>query len=359
MTGHISSLLILGAGASRGARTPSPPDGGQLLHVLSQVLERLATESEDSPLNLYASAAQWGGQANFFSKREIEQTSQFITRALATQKSYEVAISEVLDESAEGGKDLLLLLNRLIAFNFWYHADGLGPQIAGFRTQADLYDHCIEKLRIDSSWGAVTLNYDILFEQALTRKAVPFFNQGIGAGLVGDMAGMPVFKIHGSINWFPCQAQTIRIENPTPEQKRKATVSMTWDETNRRFSVDFPEVSVSSGELIYQELLRDDPLLRSPVMALYGPRKPVEVNFPTIEKIRSAALKNASGVEKAFIIGVRPVKPEDDHVLHRIFESLRGKKVVYVNPSPEDCHVIAKEFGFETVQKKLSDWLSS
>lgn len=352
------NLLILGAGASRGARDPSPPDGGQLLAILSQVLKKLVLAEDQSPLNYYAAAAHWSGEANFFSKSEIELIDQFVTKAIATGNSYEIAISKVLDGSAEGGKDLLLLLNRLIAFTFWCHAEGLGPQTEGFRTGEDLYDRCIEKLRLDSSWGSITLNYDILFEQALTRKAIPFFHSGVGAGLVGDKAGVPIFKIHGSVNWFPCQVQTIRTDDPTPEQKRKGTVTMTWEETNRRFSIDFPEIFVSSGELIYQQLVRDDPLLRSPVMAHYGPRKPVEVNFPTIEKLRSAALQIAKEAKLVFIIGVRPVKPEDDHVLHQIFELLRGKKVFYVNPSKDDCHSISQQFGFSTSQKTFLEWVS-
>jgi hypothetical protein len=351
------NLLIIGAGASRGAREPSPPDGNQLLSVLEAVLKQLEGAQPESPLNFDEVPEKRGWNGIFFSKEEIELVHKFISRAIPTGKGYEGAIAEILDNDAEGGKSLLLLLNRLIAFTFCFNVRGLGPRIEGFQSGADRYDQCIDKLQISASWMAISLNYDMLFEQALFRRPLPFYYPEMNAGLVGDREGVPLFKIHGSINWFPCPTQSLHTETPTPEQKRRATTRMTWDETNRRFSIDFPDVFVSSYDLIYQELVREEELLRSPVMAHYGPRKPVDVNFLFIDGVRASALQHIEKVEQAFIIGVRPPNGDDDPILLKTFQILKGKNVTYVNPSKDDCTLVTSSFGFSTFQGTFEQWL--
>jgi hypothetical protein len=352
------NLLLVGAGASRGAREPSPPDGFQLLSVLAGILERLRDAEPTSPLNFYAAIARTGWNGTFFSKEEIGLAIKFVSKAITTKKGYEEAIAEVLEKDVDGGKRLLLLLNRLIAFAFCFHKEGLGSLVEGFRPESDRYDRCIDRLQMDASWMAISLNYDMLIEQALIRKKIPFYYPKMMAGLVGDRNGIPVFKIHGSINWFPCPAQTLHTENPTPEQKRKATTKMTWDETNRRFSIDFPDVFVSCYDLIYQELIREDELLRSPIMAHFGPKKPVDGNCPFIDGVRKACIESAKSVAQAIIIGVRPPVGEDDPALLKIFQNLRHKEVTYVNLSKDDCDLVASSFGFSVFQGTFEQWLA-
>jgi hypothetical protein len=352
------NLLIIGAGASRGAREPSPPDGNQLLSVLAGTVDRLRKAEPRSALNYDEVFASRGWSCIYFSEGEIELVGQFLSKAMATQKGYEAAIAEVLANDAEAGKGLLLLLNRLIAFTFCFNERGMGPLVEGFRPGADRYDQLVDHLDLDASWMVISLNYDLLFEQALRRKAVPYYYSELKIDAEANRSGVPIFKIHGSVNWFPCPTHTISGHNPTPDQVRRATTRMTWDEANRRYSIDFPDVFSSAYRLIYQELVREEELLRSPIMAHYGPRKPVDVNFPFIDGVRKSCLKHLSMVDRAVIVGVRPVTGEDDPALLRIFEMLNGKDVIYVNPSGADCTSVSSSFGFTCVQQSFSEWLA-
>ena len=341
-----------------GARTPSPPDGRGLLRVLKDMLDRLNTSSEKAPLNYFPELAHLYGEGYFFSTSEIHKMSDFMNTFLDTQTNFEYSVSQMMGESGTEGATILLLLSRLIAFTFCYNPRGLGPQLDCFHPKTDRYDQCIEKLNINSTWAVVSLNYDMLFEQALERKMVPYFYPEIKTTPIGELDYLPLYKIHGSINWFPIRPQTLHQPTPTDCQRLKATTGLSYDKNNNRFSHDFPGIFSSDYDLIYQELVREGELERCPVLAHFAPRKPVDINFSQIERIRRDCIQDIKGVKRAFIIGVRPIDQKDDPNLFAIFDNLKGKDVIYVNPDMFANKKMNQDFGFAYSPHTFERWLS-
>ena len=112
------------------------------------------------------------------------------------------AFEDLMNQWAARSEDerRLRLTQRILAFGM------LVGRSCAFYEQPDLHDDLLRRLDYDRIVG-VTLNYDLLFEEAILRSGRRFTYPelpGIGGTAFvtegeGDSVG--IYKLHGSINW--------------------------------------------------------------------------------------------------------------------------------------------------------------
>jgi hypothetical protein len=348
----MKKILFIGAGASKGARESlgekSPPLGNHLINFLHETIQNNQSVLTDLfPRPRYYEHA-------------FERMVDFIRSNIG--RNYEQALDGVIRAQSREG-DLYSLvheLNRLISFSMRSsYPDFLRglciPVIEphpAFANSEDLYDKLVcEKLK--ESWTIISLNYDILIEEALLRIGrifwYPFIRFGHYVDSLGAAGAIEILKPHGSINWFPVACHQIGYNSVPPPSKVEIA-----EATSSLLSINYEGDSVQQNVLI--------PLFwqyyYSPIMAHYCHGKPVTSNPKLISTIRAACFERIESASEATIIGVSPVQEDDDSVAFGIFERLKGRRVNYINPSAQDCNKIRRNYGFNTIQQTLSEWLS-
>ena len=370
-----SKLLIIGAGASRGARDSSdemscPPLGNNLcrflLHYLDNFEERKFQGLERENGNPHKMHQGYFDRDTFHAVKKFLKYAECKYGSADNIVSYEAAILDYLNSSYssallgafktqplkkkywDGRNDGRLLdhLNRLIALIF------SGDPYAGpaFKEGSDLYDDLILKLRIEecpSKWSVISFNYDILFEQAATRAGCfDSSSRHVKADGETNLNFIEVLKPHGSINWFPLVDQNNDGRDVFNVTLNKKIGFPARETTSSKVEPNFCEL---------QKCLQITTSYNSPIMAHYTTEKPVLNNFNTIIKQREACVKVARDSKQTIIVGLRPPKDgesEDDPVLSEIFHNLSGQ-VKYVNSTCTSMD----QYGFEIIQKKLSEFI--
>ena len=182
-------ILFIGAGASYGARlnqTKQPPLGTQLCQWLRVVSPRFLKEI--GLIDLHS---------------EIQVAIDLLNKH-PNEDNYEVLMSRL-------DRDDRATLNRLLLITFSDISErrkygDLSSFDEGFRNQQDTYDRLLNTLNFkDKSWSVVSLNYDLLFEEAMRRNSISFFYPHFRFNYKEDQSGLPgvkIYKPHGSINFF-------------------------------------------------------------------------------------------------------------------------------------------------------------
>jgi hypothetical protein len=350
-------ILVLGAGASLGARARCatlPPLGCGLGKYLLDWLD--ANEPRDeltSDFPLTAGERLWHESLLPKLREELNgvigQESPSVDETLTP---FEVLMDKWTKR--EDGHRILIAMQTLLAYAFL-----VGHRCA-FHEHLDLLDRLVRGLPRERPLIVITLNYDLLLEEAFLRDdqrftypAVPgvektiFFSEGHGEPT-------PVYKIHGSINWLSVRSPG----SADPEVARRATEPVKVEERNGLLVTQTYATYVPPNrESLFLELERST---GTPVAAVYGTGKPVVENAEHVDAHRRDCLARIARLVEgdALVIGVRHVGEDDDPVLDEVLRAiakLDGEKT-YVNPSDDDCRHFER-LGYGTVAKTLEDWL--
>jgi len=99
-----------------------------------------------------------------------------------------------------------------------------------------------------------------------------------------------------------------------------------------------------------------------PVVAIYGPGKPLLRNSAHVDIHRKACLDYLDGesVGRVLAVRIRPVPEADDPVVHRLIRKLgsgAGERA-YVGPGHQDCEAF-QALGFSTKRMGLGQYLDA
>ena len=300
------NLLFVGAGASFGARAEHenthPPLGIDLLDFLKNSITQVLD-------------AKWKN-SHFLRSHALFETVLTTIRK-SKSNDFEKFIS-TLDTNERSEVNLVLCIffsTQPTPFNF------------GFNTGADQYDSLITRGEFTHF---ISLNYDLLLEDAINRK----FGRPYFYGPKGQTQGLPILKPHGSINYFGSSNHPINFgELPEIEDSYIPTslhinpktqeVVVEHGNTIAHFPISSPQICTSS-------------FLGTPIIANYRHGKDTNINEKLLREIRTESIDVAREANSATIIGVKPSNIDDDETVWSIFTELNCE-TVYVSPSSEDC----------------------
>jgi len=129
--------------------------------------------------------------------------------------------------------------------------------------------------------AVISLNYDVLFEEAIQRQrgdaSLHYPELRFPPAPVAH--GIPVYKLHGSINWF----QTSGVARSADiKVARKDSVPLTWDPEGAPHTQRERAVLGSRKELV--SALKSDLNDYRPIMALYVHGKPAQAIYATVQR---------------------------------------------------------------------------
>ncbi len=333
-------IVILGAGASHGARDGhAPPLGKDLLHYLDRYLHLVEHEAtlNDSGLP-------------FREDGEMSKLRSLLNAGKEHHWTYEQLIDHEL-RTYDPYSENLSLLNRLLVAAFSPPPASYHPPIPrldeAFTDRPDLYDHFLQGLRLkrlDSrNLTFITMNYDLLLEQALLRTGdafdyfLPAYNRIQGSGFL---------KIHGSINWWG---------NFGPFRQLQQGEAVPYDLTLTTLGKDYKDIRVEKDP--YDACIAVD--TGDPIIAHYAQGKPAYVNARSLAGIRRKAAAECMAAAEALIIGVHPpVSSREDETLWEMFTSLKARQVPtrYVG-LPPDTDTVAEVWRFQPVPMAFRDFV--
>lgn len=316
-------ILFIGAGASRGARedcVQRPPLGDDLLSWLRTQVSVLLSEIF---LNDLHSTLREGADVL---KKHLDQDN------------YEILVS-TLDRNDR------IALQRLLQVCFSDLADKKKTDTdLGFRSMADGYDALIYELDIGSgNWVIFSLNYDLLFEEALWRKNIAFQYQHFPFAVGQDQSrepGVRIYKPHGSINFF-AQPDDIHVSygEEIPESDWRQPLEFSFDE-NGNPTPEYPTVFAGMKGTANVLTRANSWSLEKPVMANYMKGKRPDANLRTLELVRKDALAIAYEADEIVVIGVKPVVSfEEDHFTYDLLQ-LNIPNLIYVTKDAADGQAV-------------------
>lgn len=299
----VKKVLIIGAGASVGARSHlhiTPPLGLQLLTYLKNSSQLLALENN---------------------RLKLCETWHITTQVLSILNSingdnFEKEILKLTSEDRD-------LIHRFLAIMFCdLSKDNLD---LGFNAITDKYDDIANIILSDnkSDWSIISLNYDLLFETALQRNNVAFHFANMPRGIkINDVDGIPIYKPHGSINFYSKPDIHVSYGKPLDTYPMESTKYQ--DLGSGHTSVEFPHCfagGISSKDVI----MRSTDKTLSLVITNYAENKFSDFNFSALEKIRVDAVKTIEAAQQVYICGINPsITKEDDPFLFGSFQNLKA-----------------------------------
>ena len=351
-------VLFIGAGASFGARDElsefgsSPPLGEELLGYIRACLPAFTT---------------WKAEEGGPDEEEDKRLRRFFARQRCRRnRHYECAIDEWLKCKPRHDR-LLYALNRLLAFSIHPPQDQRCPGQEPFQYGKDRYDDLVQHLGIDPSWRIISLNYDALFEEALGRTGRSYWYPGLTDGDHGGIArpdnSVPIYKPHGSCNWFPGgnALDISHMENPdapVPDEDLDGNMLHACDSGHPHIQ------GTSTGKT--QDVSRGDfrTYLSSgggedPIMAHYCASKVAPLNGDTLTRIREDCVAGLGHIEHAVVIGVRLVPQDDDPVVDGIFNQFSRCPTEYVCGNPDEARPVEGQYGFRPHTHGLQESLAA
>jgi hypothetical protein len=363
MTTETSVLLVLGAGASLGARVHAAPDrrpplGYQLAEYLLAWLRANSADNHPSfgmrqrnPRDATAPSSDVVARSEF-----RDRVEPFLQGAIGCD--FEMELRKFMDSVGIGH---LAAFNRFLAFAL------LTGRACRFSESpnGDLYDALLCAHGFPArELTVVTLNYDILLEEAAARVAsvkepldvlcypgLRFIHSAV------DRA-MRVFKPHGSVNWLAVNNHMGTSATLSAIRTRPAEASIF---EGRLVGLDTGQEWVPPGGRTNNVLSLKHARREHPVLALYTDGKPVPRNASSIDLHRQACLDHLRAFKdpKVLVVGLRPpYRSNNDPFLDQLFAVLargRGQRV-YVSPSPDDC-AAAAAYGLQAIQEGLSEYV--
>lgn len=170
---------------------------------------------------------------------------------------------------------------------------------------------------------------------------------------------MPVFKLHGSVNWLPVPGAATGVDLAMVEEESRARPTSIVKSGPLVSSQSWATYVPPNRRSLFVELERHRTYV--PVAAVYGSGKNLLNNPQHVESHRNACFDRLCAAPPAHVValGLRPVSDEDDPVVGRLLDQLSegsGEKI-YVSPSKEECEAFGRR-GFRPVAGTLADFLS-
>jgi hypothetical protein len=368
------TVLVLGAGASLGAREdfdPSPPLGRELAGYLVRWLD---INDPATKLRPFIDGFHWPaeGKCPHYAGEELWRTKHLaeVREALAAAAKQEAApravgrrgggkvpFEALMDEWSKTwtGQNLVEVAQRILTY-----AMNVGFRCA-FPQCADRLDDLVERV---APTVIVTVNYDTLTEEALQRRSLRVFYPRLSglhdAPPEGPGDAVPVFKLHGSVNWLALHGiaggANLKIVQRQARRQRSRVVR------SGRFSVTqtWNTYAPPNRPSLFHEI-EESPNAGETVVAAYSSGKYLFNNPLDVQRHRRACFDKLSSepIGRVVAIGVRPVSRKDDPVTHRLFALLRGTTAhkVYVSTSSDDRRKLER-YGFVTVSGGLAEYLA-
>jgi|GEM_PF-3841699 len=370
-------VLLLGAGASYGARRelvrPHPPLGNGLARYL---VDWLADNDPTTKLRPFIDGYHYlPDKCPHYTGEDLWRHARLgeVRAALAAVARHEssppnrgeIPFERLMDEWAatDDGQVLLHVAHRVLvyAMNFGFRC--------AFPQGRDRYDDLIAWFKPSV---ILTLNYDTLTEEAVTRASLRYSYPGLSGPrepkgpsieqVRGEGNGdvIPFYKLHGSVNWHSIRGGGRSADEQVAERQARETAT----HLVLRRSIIVPQTwatyaSVNRLNLLYE--LDRAPATGEPIVAVYGTGKPVLDNVEHVDQHREACrvrLRTAS-IERVLAIGVRPVSEEDDPILFQVLQDLDtgGGEKTYVSPSPDECEEFRRR-GFSPIAATMEAFLS-
>lgn len=365
-------VLLLGAGASFGARAEShlpPPLGAKLGSYLRDWLKandpkrplRVARPPyHDEPV----SHCPFYAGRNLWSENDLADATARLSHVAAAEQSEPIGsnipFERLMETLAQHDHSWRLIgtIQRILCYSML-----VGWRCA-FIAGTDHYDRLLQRVGRARRLVAITLNYDLLLEDALERRGLRFTYPAVRgvAGTIftssGEGAVVRVYKPHGSINWLA--ARSIGV-SASLEAARKNTEPLKLTKSGPYFATQSYATYVPPNRTSTFYELEKSYNADRPVVAIYGSGKHLMENPDHVEQHRSDCRKSIAELDEADVlaIGVRPTTRQDDPVLWEILEvlqKLRGLKE-YVAPSQAECGVFQK-LGFSTREETFERWLA-
>ena len=260
-------------------------------------------------------------------------------------------------------RDERICLQRLLLIAFTDLSERKIEVDFGFANEPDGYDELIKRLGVSTpEWAIISLNYDLLLEEALRRSEVnlvyPHFPFYYGKNHHSDSA-LRVYKPHGSINFFAHGDFKFFHKEPPPDADRGRPTEFDFKE-NGDVTPRFPIVMAGMAGAENVLHVAQQGQTSFPVMANYTHGKDADVNDGTLGDVRREAMQVCHAAEEIIIVGVRPVLDGVDDPFISAALSIRFPKITYVSPSAGDCSTIKKAHPNATIYcVGLSDFLSA
>jgi hypothetical protein len=178
-----------------------------------------------------------------------------------------------------------------------------------FQKKIDLYGKLIETLKIESIFNVISLNYDILFEEAIGTSRFQYAEVDSEKIDNKDEQFINIFKPHGSINFHtdPISYGGVS-QNITASEKQKLNSPKVHD-----YIISLPFRSYKDRGDLEKHILSAQNTY--PVMAHYTKGKKPSWSLNKLQKIREESL-NLLSKKNAFneiiIIGVKPIFDSKD-----------------------------------------------
>jgi hypothetical protein len=338
------TVLVIGAGASYGARSnePRPPLGAQLADYLLTWFDENAPNAVDRewslrmgmPLDATAPSEDlFDGDPDV---RPILLQAAELSKTSTT--GFEAVMAELL---RDGNRTVLNKLNEVICFAL------LGGKACHFSRQADLFDELFMRLE-PRLRGIVTPNYDLLAEEAIERTGLSYRYRGVDNGGPTD-AVVVIDKFHGSVNWLqpPGPAASASLE---AAQRMAKPLKAVRQKNMLSFFNDHP-VHASVGDRRANAFLGLKQTLHgSPVLVTYGPGKDAMFGRNCLDRIRAecAADLQASPPRRIIAVGISPPRGggDDDawEDLCKLFSSLDSAREYWSGNGDERTKMAAYRF---------------
>ncbi len=346
----IRQFLVVGAGASFGARDgpERPPLGAGLGEYLLNWLRRNRPVDFAERTDMDNPHSSTAPSPELWEDGIDDRLVSFLNSAMV---DFEAAAGRMWEEEPE----LLEWLHRLLT---WSMLLGRGCR---FPQQADRYDELLLALPgFGEGTAIITPNYDILIEEALIRAGREFHYPGARIA-ASEHRGVPIYKIHGSINWLVQMPYAVShdLEIARSMAAAQPSVGLSGPAGDQHPETHREYVPPGGRDNLILELKRNS---SAPVLAVYAPRKPVPVNFEAVAGVLSKVLGviTTNKGAAATIVGLRLQPREDDPRLHDIVAALAGLRgpKVYVARGDEERER-ARSLGFEVVAGTFEEFLGS
>lgn len=357
---HAPYILVVGAGASFGARSGSlrPVLGRDLTAYLSQWLaSNRAFFRSEPPRPGTTDAFTHSGYPAHTENASLQYFLDVLAANPTTRTKFEKAMNELVQRH---GAFAVSLVHRLLARALTH---GVGCR---FVEGVDHYDLLLKKLGLGtpaSVVSAISFNYDLLLEEAAARiLGQPSLSMAVDYGGLRQLGRVEapavgrlrVFKPHGSINWFDAHSSPGSQMNP---DRPMGTLAPSGD------SLDYGDENLTA----VIEGSRDNVIAMLEtslglVLAPYCHGKPAT---QALDDVRAAAMNEIKACSESCLIVIGVLAPElgdaaDDPFLSSLFSTITrhpGPKL-YVNPSAADCDR-ALAYALEPRQLPLEQFLSS
>ncbi len=316
-------ILFIGAGASYGARDQfllRPPLGPQLCGWLRRACPLMLAE--------HGLVDLWG---------TIEDAEKILEQH-ASEENFEMLLAR-LERTQRVSLQRLLK----IAFADLTKRRGNCKLDLGFKNEVDGYDDLIKRLNVEpTAWSVVSLNYDILLEDALDRLGIQYFYPHFPVRL-GDEEDnsdkVRIYSPHGSIRFFAHGDHKIFHREPTPEDDRGRPTKFTFLE-NGEVVPNYPIIMTCAPGTENILSRADRSSIDEPVMANYTGGKSIDVNDVTLGSVRKEALQLCSQSDEIVIVGVKPIRdPAYDNFVTEVF-SINFRKIIYISGTTEECTLV-------------------